>query len=164
MKTVIVGYDGSEASDRALARAADVASAFSARLIVVSVSNWADVTVPAPALEPVGPVMMQPGGPVAVPVPGYRPEDLGGQQPDPEQLSRRCLEQARAALAQKDVRAEYVAEVGDPADRLLALAEQRAADLIVVGSREHGFLERLLGRGVEATVARRADGDVLLVH
>ncbi len=43
-------------------------------------------------------------------------------------------------------------------------ADQRDADLIVVGSRERGFLERLLGRSVDEAVARRAERDVLLVH
>jgi nucleotide-binding universal stress UspA family protein len=54
--------------------------------------------------------------------------------------------------------------VGDPVERLLEVAHQRDADLIVVGSRERGFLERLLGHGVDEAVARRADRDVLLVH
>lgn len=163
MKTILVGYDGSEASDRALGRAAEIAEAFGAQLIVASVASFADVTVPAPAYDPVAPMMMQPSGPIAVPVP-VRPEDGAEQQPDPEQVARRHLEEARRALAQRKVDVDYVSEVGDPAERLLEVSERRSADLIVVGSGEHGFLERLLGRGVEATVARRADRDVLLVH
>src|SRR5262249_49875640 len=43
-------------------------------------------------------------------------------------------------------------------------ADERDADLLVVGSREHGLLERLLARSVEEAVARRAGRDVLLVH
>lgn len=68
------------------------------------------------------------------------------------------------ALASREVEAEFVAEEGEMAERLLDVAEHRDADLIVVGSWEHGFLERLLGRPVEEAVARRADRDVLLVH
>jgi nucleotide-binding universal stress UspA family protein len=68
------------------------------------------------------------------------------------------------SLASRPVEAEYVVEVGDPVERLLDVADQRDADLIVVGSRERGFLERLLGHGVDEAVARRADRDVLLVH
>jgi nucleotide-binding universal stress UspA family protein len=48
--------------------------------------------------------------------------------------------------------------------RRFAVADQRDADLIVVGSRERGFLERLLGRSVDEAVARRAERDVLLVQ
>jgi nucleotide-binding universal stress UspA family protein len=68
------------------------------------------------------------------------------------------------SLASRNVEAEYVVELGDPAERLLEVAEQRDADLIAVGSREHGFLERLLGRSVDERVARRSERDVLLVH
>src|ERR687887_33383 len=105
MKTILVGYDGTEASDRALGRAAEVAEAFSAKLIVASVSNLADVAAPVPTYEPLAPAMIQPSGPIAVPVP-VRPEDGGERQPDPEQLSRRYLEDARRALAQRNVEAE----------------------------------------------------------
>jgi len=68
------------------------------------------------------------------------------------------------SLTRRRIEAEYVAEVGEAAERLLALAEERDADLIVVGSREHGFLDRLLGRHVDEAVAARAGCDVLLVH
>jgi nucleotide-binding universal stress UspA family protein len=47
---------------------------------------------------------------------------------------------------------------------LIDVADERDADLIVVGSREHGFLERLLARPVEEAVAQRAERDVLLVR
>jgi nucleotide-binding universal stress UspA family protein len=57
-----------------------------------------------------------------------------------------------------------VAEVGDAVERLLALAPERDADPIVVGGREHGFLDRLLGRHVDQGVAAHAGCDVLLVR
>jgi nucleotide-binding universal stress UspA family protein len=83
---------------------------------------------------------------------------------EPDELAERQLERARRALLGRSVDADYVVEFGDPAERLLELAEQRGADLIVVGSREHGFLERLLSRPVDESVARRSERDVLLVH
>jgi nucleotide-binding universal stress UspA family protein len=92
------------------------------------------------------------------------PEPPREPSSDPESLARRQLERARTSLASRSIEAEYVTEVGEPAERLLAVAERRDADLIVVGSREHGFLERLLGHAVDEAVARRADRDVLLVH
>jgi nucleotide-binding universal stress UspA family protein len=160
MKTIVVGYDGSDAAERALRRAAEVAESFSARLVVVSVSPSADV----PALEPTAEVVLPtlagpvaPGGTVPLPQPVSVP-------PEPEELARRQLERARMSLASRSIASEYVVELGDPAERLLETADQRDADLIVVGSREHGFLERLLGRPVDEAVARRSERDVLLVH
>jgi nucleotide-binding universal stress UspA family protein len=164
MKTIVVGYDGSDAAERALRRAAEVAEAFSARLIVVSVSGLAYAPAPASALEPAaGLVSAAIPGPVApggtVPFPEAAPAP-----PESEELARRQLERARTSLANRKLETGYVVELGDAAERLLDVAGECDADLIVVGSREHGFLERLLGRPVDEAVARRSERDVLLVH
>ena len=163
MKTIVVGYESTEASNRAVVRAAEVAEAFSARLVVVSVAGSPHVPVRTSPLEPAAPEFVAPGvaGPVALDVPV--PPDHA--PPAPDELAKHELEGARMALAGRGgVEAEYLAEIGDAAERLLEVADQRDADLIVVGSRERGFLERLLGHSVDETVARRADRDVLLVH
>jgi nucleotide-binding universal stress UspA family protein len=163
MKTIVIGYDGSDAAERALARAADLAQAFSARLFVVSVSGLAIVAAPASAFEPtaeLGPAAV--AGPVAPGGTVPLPEPVAAQEQ--EELARRQLERARISLARRKIETEYVVELGDPAERLLEVADQRDADLIVVGSRERGFLERLLGRSVDEAVARRSERDVLLVH
>ena len=52
MKTIVIGYDGSEAAERALGRAADIAQVFSTRLVVVSVSGLATVAAPVSSFEP----------------------------------------------------------------------------------------------------------------
>jgi nucleotide-binding universal stress UspA family protein len=165
MKTIVVGYDSSEAAERALVRAADVAKAFSAQLVVVSVSGPVHVPVLVTGFEPAPVPPPAAAGPAAtggtIPLPEPQPEPA---LPTPEELAQRQLEQARMSLTGKRVDAEYVVEVGDPVERLLDVAHQRDAGLIVVGSRERGFLERLLGHGVDEAVARRADRDVLLVH
>jgi nucleotide-binding universal stress UspA family protein len=116
--------------------------------------------------------MVESAIPLPVPVAGLRalaavaplPSDQSEKQAEPKEISRRQLDRARAALGGAHVEADYVAEVGDPADRLLVQAEARHADVIVVGSREHGFVERLVGAGVDQLVARGTDRDVLLVH
>jgi nucleotide-binding universal stress UspA family protein len=43
------------------------------------------------------------------------------------------------------------------------LAEERGADLIVVGTRKKGFFERLVEGSVNQDVLRRAKCDVLVV-
>ena len=160
MKSIVVGYDGSDAGERALRRAAETADAFSAGLVVVSVSAPAPVSALESSPELVPPAVAGPVAPAGIVPP---PEPVAAR-PEPEELARRQLERARMSLASRKVETDYVVELGDPAERLLEVAEQRGADLIVVGSREHGFLERLLGGSVDEAVARRSERDVLLVH
>ena len=64
------------------------------------------------------------------------------------------LTHARDYLAGRKLEAEYVP----------AVAEERKADLIVVGTREPNILERLLGQSVSQAVSHRAHCDVLIVH
>ena len=142
MKEIIVGYDGSAEAERALVRAADIAEAFSSQLVVASITNYPAATAMAPVA----------------------PTPIATRSPESGELGERELEQARASLAGRSVQTEYVTEVGDAAQRLLELAERRDADLIVVGSREHGFLEHVLGMSCDEKVARRAHTDVMLVH
>jgi nucleotide-binding universal stress UspA family protein len=126
---------------------------FSARLFVVSVSGLAGIPAPVSAFEPTAePVPPAVAGSVAPAGTVPLPEPVSPQEW--EELARRQLEQARRSLASRKLETEYLVELGDPAERLLEVADQRDADLIVVGSRERGFLERLLGRSVDEAVAR----------
>jgi nucleotide-binding universal stress UspA family protein len=137
MKTIVVGYDGTEPSERALGRAGDLAAAFGSSVIVTSVA-------------PVMTGTAHGGGSV--------------DPTDPPEEHESLLERGRAALAARGVQAETVLATGDPAEAIVELAEQRSADLVVVGTREPGFWERLLGHSVSAAVQRHARCDVLIVH
>lgn len=136
MKTIVVGYDESDAAKRALDRTADLAKAFGSTVVVTSVAL---LMAPAPRGGGVDPI-------------------------ETTEVHRGELEHAKAALADKGVSAEVVAAIGDPAEAILDVAKDRNADLIVVGTRELGAIGRLFGQSVSGAVARHAHCDVLIVH
>ena len=147
MKTIVVGYDGSDPAKRALDRAVTFAEKFGAKLVVTSVAEPVAV-----AEDP-----YVPGDAIGLAAPAIVPV------PDRAEASRELME-ARDALAGKNLDAEYQATVGDAAQGIIDVAEKHEADLIVVGTREPGFLDRVLGGDVSETVSRRAHRDVLIVH
>ncbi len=136
MKTIVVGYDETDGSDRALERAADMAEAFGAQLVVTSVA----------------PIMV--GGPRG-----------GGADPvESPDRHQEELAHAREHLSNRNVQADYVPAIGEPADTIVQLAEERNADMIIVGTREPSIVNRVLGQSVSQSVARHAHCDVLIVH
>lgn len=139
MKTIVVGYDESEAAKRALARAAELAQTYDAKLVVTSVARTLTGALSARGLDPVDPV-------------------------DDPAVHRAELDQAAAFLSERGLTAEYDITLGDPATEIVDLAEKRGADLIVVGTREPNLISRLLGLSVSESVQRRAHCDVLIVH
>ena len=138
-KTIVVGIDDTEASTRALERAADVATTWKAKIVVTSIAPVLTGMAAGHGLGPFDPA-------------------------DPPETHQIELVHARDFLAEKNVEAELEFELGEPAEGIVSLAEKHAADLIVVGTREPDFLERLLGGSVSRAVARRAHCDVLIVH
>jgi nucleotide-binding universal stress UspA family protein len=144
-------------------RARELALALDARVVVT------DVT-PVHASPQTGDVAMRPGNPLLAAPSTVRPvsESVTGPTGDPiapEQGAwEQQLEHARAFLEEGGVECELTAPIGPPIDELLHVADEHDADLIVVGARERGFVERLLRRSVGEEVARRAKCDVLLCH
>lgn len=135
MKTIVLGYDDTDPSKRALERAAALAKAFGSNVIVTSVAG---LMTPAPRGGGLDPLEM----------PEAHREELG-----------RAVE----ALTGQGVQVTTQLAVGDAAEAIVQVAEETSADLIVVGTREHGFLGRMFGQSVSEGVSRHAPCDVLIV-
>jgi nucleotide-binding universal stress UspA family protein len=137
MSTIVVGYDESPGSQVALERAAMLAKALGSKLVVTSV---------APLMVGIG-------------------RSAGPTDPtDPPEKHVKELETARKYLQGEGIEADYQPAIGEVADGIVQLANERNADMIVVGTREPNLIQRLTGQSVSDTVVHHAHCDVLLVH
>ena len=143
--TVIVGYDGSDGSGRALARGADEARTHHVPLVVLAVFE----------------LPLDPSDPRNFGTPATEPRD--GPLHAPPQVVE-ALDKAREELTHADVSADYLWAPGEPAKLIVETARERKARLIVVGAHHHGFLSRVFGADVAADVRREADCEVLVVE
>ena len=148
MQQIIVAYDGTEPAKRALERGADIAKAFDAKVIVTSV---AALLHSGPRADQQYELHSPPGD-----EPEIRRDSLADHEAE--------LADAKAFFAERGIEAEPVAVSGDPASAIVSLAEQRKADLVIVGTREAGLAERVVRHSVSQQVAKKAHCDVLIVH
>ncbi len=133
---VVVGFDGSVSSERALAYAIGMARRFHSGLIIVHVANRLPATVWA-GCEP----------PVFVDVPDHRTEVLG--------LELACAEHLG------DVSWILVERGGDICHELEQVGREYSADAIVVGG-THGLIGKIFG-SVAGRLARRAQRPVIVI-
>ncbi len=133
---ILMAYDGSEPSGRALERAGQEALQHGGDLSVISV------------------VPLQPSGPrSAGPVMSGDVEEHG-----------RELKEAAARLKEMGVDATTIEAVGHPAESIVDEAERGGFDLIVVGSRGHHGVSRFLIGSTSSRVVAHAQCDVLVVR
>jgi len=101
---------------------------------------------------------------VTVARPIYRdPRYTGYADPKDEDEQREVLYAARDLLEREGVSSSGLAPVGDPADEILKAAKQFEAELIVLGARSVGSVERLVLGSVSTKVMHDSDCDVLIV-
>jgi nucleotide-binding universal stress UspA family protein len=152
MKRILVGVDGSATSLKAVELAADLAKKCSAQLTLLTV-----VPRSPPAVDrAVDPTFEE----------YARIEHI---QDPPEEFvvaaAEKVLDRARRAAAAKGATPiEAGPAFGDPAREIIAEAEDRNADLVVVGSRGHGRLAGLLLGSVAQKLVSHAPCPVLVVR
>lgn len=143
--TILVGFDDSDASARALERAASDAGHTGQRLVVLAVLEL--------PLDPRDPHQFGTAG-------DSTPET--GPFPEPPAITE-LLEDARHRLDGTGVSAEYVWAPGEPARLIVDVAKECGASAIVVGHHHHSMLGRLFGTDVAADVQRDAECEVVVV-
>lgn len=143
---ILVGVDGSTHAEHALRHAATLAKALGAELRIVHVVDM--------GMLPLAPELALDVERIA-----------GARRAEGEKLLAAALEQARAAGVTAEAR---LVETGMPAQQVAAALVGEAAswpaDVVVLGARGRGGLERLLLGSVADGVARRSAAPVLLVH
>ena len=135
MKRIVVGFDGSDNARKALARAAELAHG--ATVAVVSATS-----------------------------PSTFMRDPGVSKEDPADVEARtqALAEARKDLEEKGITGQYITGHGNPADVIVAEAEESGADLIIVGTRGHNAARRVLLGSVSTNIVHHATVDVLVVR
>jgi nucleotide-binding universal stress UspA family protein len=145
MSKILVGYDGSESSRRALDRATAEARASHSSITVLSV-----------AAMPLNPDVPQYFG-TFDDIPPNADEPLS---PPPELLAH--LTEARDILVAAGFEPELAWAAGEPGHEIVDTAKRVGAQTIVVGEHHHGFLSRVFGSDVGAEVQREAGCTVIL--
>lgn len=140
-KLVVLGTDGSEGSKHAAGVAAAIARHSGAKLHVVTVvrppEGWWGVVGSPPT-----------------------PQAVAGALASAQ---RNIIDATLVAAAAADLDITTVEEMGDPAGFLIAYCVDNAADVLVVGKRGAGLMERLVMGSVADRVAHGAPCPVLIV-
>ena len=149
---IVVGTDGSETAAGAVRHAGELAGTLGAKLTVVTAFT-PDPSLPGVAAE--------------------APEEVRWRITDTNVAEERAAEgrrQAREAAAASapaggaELEVDTFVERGDPAHVLVDGAEQRGADLIVVGSKGMASPTRFVVGSVPNKISHHAPCDVIIVH
>lgn len=147
-KNVLIAVDETEASQRAAAFVEEMFADQKVSLTAVHVAH-----------TPVGWLPAVPFGTVTA-----WPQDIPGEQGAiDDAFARQEAVGQKVAGRQAPEGAEIEVAFGEPADAIVVAADDVGADLIVVGSHQKNFLERLIRGSVSEDVVRKAPRPVLVV-
>jgi len=142
--SIVVGTDGSDTAGQAVRQAVELARAVGATVELVS------------AYEPVRVQRLRDEGHEA-------PEDLQWAVNPREEVDS-TLESAASVAREAGVPVTTYARQGDPADAILDVAEERSADLIIVGNKGMTGAKRFLLGSVPNKVTHHAPCSVMVIR
>ena len=143
-RSIVVGTDGSETARKAVEEAIDLAKSVGAAVCIVS---------------------------AYAPVPQARLREEAEETPadlqwmvNPREEVDETLSDAADVVREAGLEVETFAREGDPADAILDVAEERGADLIVVGNKGMTGARRFLLGSVPNKVSHHAPCSVLIIR
>lgn len=142
MKRFLVGIDGSDCGDRALEAAARQARAADAELLICFVISWS---------------------PYSFATPEENAERHRRREEELQAAQTKVLDPRVAELSANGLRVEGLARHGHPVKTLVRLAEERDADIIVVGRSGDTPLKTRIFGGTAAGLVQSAPVPVLVV-
>jgi nucleotide-binding universal stress UspA family protein len=142
--SIVVGTDGSETAKEAVRQASELAKVLGSRMYLVS------------AYEPVPEGRLREERTEV-------PEDLQWMV-NPREDVNATLEQTGEELKEQGLEVETHAREGDPADAILDVAEEKGADLIVIGNKGMTGAKRFLLGSVPNKVSHHAPCSVMIIR
>ncbi len=140
-KKILLGYDGSEPSKKALEKAIKLSKTLDAELHIVGVIKPFEFA----AIDYIPPEEIE----------KYEEEELKKE----EVILKEAIEIAKS----HGVNATFRVMEGDPAEELMTYADENGCDLIVVGKRGKGGFKRLLLGSTAGNLVKYANQSVLVV-
>ena len=136
-RKILVGYDGSEAGNKAFDSALGLAKNHNAELYVLTVSRPPEIG-----------------------------DDVETEAviENSREHHRKLLAPLQRRTEQAGVKGHFQVAVGHPAEQIIMAADKHQVDLIVVGDRGRSRFARLLLGSVSKTVVQYADRPVLVVR
>jgi len=140
IKRIVVAVDNTEYSEMVMARASAIAIAFSAEIHVISIVSL--------------PKLIASEADIGI-------QDVRINEKEFQEHQKQLIDEY---LKGRDLHIESRVLHGDPSGKILSYANEISADLIVMGSKAYGKIQRFLLGGVSEDVVRNAKCSVMIAR
>jgi len=140
-KKILLGYDGSEPSKKALAKAVELTKEFEAELFIVAVVRPFEFAA----------------------IDYIPPEDIEEYEKEELLKEKTYLSEAEQYARDKGIEPFTKILEGEPAEELMDFADEKNCDLIIVGYRGKGGFKKMLLGSTAGNLVKYANQSVLVV-